>query len=103
MNSENEKGNWKTMEEKIKEKWKDLGDDDIETLKGNLENLVDLLQNVYGYAKDKAEKEYKDFKDSLGSVVNEVKGNKTFAAFLILSLLSIVSIITASLMRKTHK
>jgi uncharacterized protein YjbJ (UPF0337 family) len=28
---------------------------------GNKEKLLGLLQQKYGYAKDKAEKEYKDF------------------------------------------
>lgn len=100
------KENWQVVEDKIKEKWKDFGDDDIESLKGNLGNLVSLLENVYGYAKDKAEVEYKDFKESLENVLKEVKENKTFGVYtavLILGLLSIASLITASFLRKNHR
>jgi hypothetical protein len=30
-------------------------------VEGNIEKLLGLLQQKYGYAKDKAEQEYKDF------------------------------------------
>ena len=38
-----------------------LTDDDLTQVEGNKEKLLALLQQKYGYAKDKAEKEYKDF------------------------------------------
>ena len=44
-----------------KEKWGKLTDDDLTAVEGKKDKLLGLLQQKYGYAKDKAEQEYKDF------------------------------------------
>jgi len=41
------------------------GHNDIDEMKGNIEQITGKLQKSYGYAKEQAEKEYKEFKDSL--------------------------------------
>jgi len=38
-----------------------LTDDDLTQVEGNKDKLLGILQQKYGYAKDKAEKEYNDF------------------------------------------
>jgi len=61
MNEEVLKGKWKEIKGGIKEKWGKLTDDDLTVVEGNKDKLLGLLQQKYGYAKDKAEQEYKDF------------------------------------------
>ena len=55
------KGKWKEIKGGVKEKWGKLTDDDLIKVEGNKEKLLGLLQQKYGYAKDKPEQEYKDF------------------------------------------
>jgi uncharacterized protein YjbJ (UPF0337 family) len=55
------KGKWKEIKGGVKEKWGKLTDDDLTRVEGSKEKLLGLLQQKYGYAKDKAEQEYKDF------------------------------------------
>jgi uncharacterized protein YjbJ (UPF0337 family) len=61
MNEDVLKGKWKEIKGGVKEKWGKLTDDDLTRVEGNKEKLLGLLQQKYGYAKDKAEQEYKDF------------------------------------------
>ncbi|MDO8739214.1 CsbD family protein [Candidatus Deferrimicrobium sp.] len=61
MNEDVLKGKWKEIKGGIKEKWGKLTDDDLTAGEGNQEKLLGLLQQKYGYAKDKAEQEYNDF------------------------------------------
>ena len=60
MNEDVLKGKWKEIKGGVKEKWGKLTDDDLTRWK-DIEKLLGLLQQKYGYAKDKAEQEYKDF------------------------------------------
>ncbi len=57
MNWDRIEGNWKQFSGKVKEKWGDLTDDDIARVNGNREQLEGVLQQRYGYAKDKARQE----------------------------------------------
>jgi uncharacterized protein YjbJ (UPF0337 family) len=61
MNEDVLKGKWKEIKGEVKVKWGKLTDDDLTQVEGNTEKLLGLLQQKYGYAKDKAEQEYKDF------------------------------------------
>jgi uncharacterized protein YjbJ (UPF0337 family) len=61
MNEDVLKGKWKEIKGGVKEKWGKLTDDDLTQVEGNIEKLLELLQQKYGYAKDKAEQEYDDF------------------------------------------
>jgi uncharacterized protein YjbJ (UPF0337 family) len=61
MNEDILKGKWKEIKGGVKEKWGKLTDDDLTQVEGNKDKLLGLLQQKYGYAKDKAEQEYKDF------------------------------------------
>jgi uncharacterized protein YjbJ (UPF0337 family) len=64
MNKDIGEGNWKELKGKIRAKWGKLTDDEIETLKGNLDQLTAKIQKTYGLAKDKAEAEFKAFKNT---------------------------------------
>jgi len=61
MNEDVLKGKWNEIKGGVKEKWGKLTDDDLTVVEGKKEKLVGILQQKYGYAKDKAEQEYKDF------------------------------------------
>lgn len=53
---------WKELKDKAKEKWGELTNDDLEVIEGNRDQLVVLIQNRYGKAKEEAEKEVEDGK-----------------------------------------
>jgi len=55
------KGKWKEIKGGVKEKWGKLTEDDLTQVEGSKEKLLGLLQQKYGYAKDKAEQEYDIF------------------------------------------
>jgi len=61
MNWDQIAGNWKQFKGNVKEKWGKLTDDDLTVIAGKRDQLTGLLQQKYGYAKDKAEKELDEF------------------------------------------
>jgi uncharacterized protein YjbJ (UPF0337 family) len=63
MNTDILQGKWRELKGRVKEQWGKLTDDDLDEIEGQAERLVGLLQQHYGYAKDKAEQEYKRFMD----------------------------------------
>jgi len=67
MNWDQIEGNWKQFAGKAKEKWGKLTDDELTKTAGKQEQLVGILQQKYGYAKDQAEKEIKEFSHSVKS------------------------------------
>ena len=54
-------GNWKEFRGKVKEKWGQLTDDELDQINGRREQLEGRIQNRYGYAKDKARQEVDDW------------------------------------------
>ncbi|HEY0984378.1 MULTISPECIES: CsbD family protein [unclassified Schlesneria] len=61
MNWDQIEGGWKQLQGQIREKWGKLTDDDLTVVAGKRDQLAGLLQQKYGYAKDRAEKELDDF------------------------------------------
>jgi uncharacterized protein YjbJ (UPF0337 family) len=61
MNWDQITGNWMQFSGKIKEKWGKLTDDDLALVQGRKEQLVGVLQERYGYLKERAEKELDEF------------------------------------------
>lgn len=51
-------GQWKQLRGKVKEWWGDLTDDDLEQAGGKADQLVGLLQQKYGYTRQRAEEEF---------------------------------------------
>lgn len=51
-------GKWKQIKGKVKQQWGKLTDDEIDQIEGKQEELVGLLQERYGYAKEEAEAEF---------------------------------------------
>jgi uncharacterized protein YjbJ (UPF0337 family) len=49
-------GNWNEIKGKVREKWGQISDDDLEMLKGKGEQLVGAIQRRTGEARDKIER-----------------------------------------------
>ena len=63
MNKDILQGKRRELKGLLKEQWGKLTDDDLDRIEGQAERLVGLLQQRYGYAKEKAEQEYKRIMD----------------------------------------
>ena len=64
MNAEIIKGKWHQVKGTVREKWGRLTDDDVDKVAGRAEKLTGILQERYGYAKDRAEKEIEEWFDA---------------------------------------
>ena len=64
MNRDRWEGNWKEFKGKVREKWGQLTDDDLDEINGRREQLVGKLQKRYGYEKDRAEREIREWERS---------------------------------------
>lgn len=58
MNKDIFEGKWKEMRGQVKEWWGKLTDDDLEQAAGNAEQIIGLLQQKYGYTRERAEEEF---------------------------------------------
>jgi uncharacterized protein YjbJ (UPF0337 family) len=57
MNQDTLQGRWQQIKGKIKEKWGELTDDDLDRIAGKRDQLVGKIQERYGLAKDEVERE----------------------------------------------
>ena len=71
MNADVLKGKWKEIHGHARKWWGQLTDDELDKVNGRIEELVGLLQQRYGYAREAAEqeidkrlKEYAEYADS---------------------------------------
>ncbi len=56
-------GSWKQLKGKVKEKWGDLTDDDLDKIAGRQDQFEGVIQQRYGLTKDQARKQIKDWVD----------------------------------------
>jgi uncharacterized protein YjbJ (UPF0337 family) len=61
MNTDILKGKWRELKGDVKMQWGKLTDDDIAQVEGREEKLLGLIQEKYGYSREKAEEEYNEF------------------------------------------
>ncbi|MCB0360643.1 MAG: CsbD family protein [Bdellovibrionales bacterium] len=61
MNWDQVEGSWKQLKGKAKQKWAKLSDSDLTAIEGKRDELVGKLQENYGYARERAEREADDF------------------------------------------
>jgi uncharacterized protein YjbJ (UPF0337 family) len=66
-------GKWNQFKGKVKEQWGELTDDDLSKIEGRRDQMVGLLQEKYGYARERAEREYDDF---VGRIDREERGHR---------------------------
>jgi uncharacterized protein YjbJ (UPF0337 family) len=63
MNTDTLKGKWHQIKGEAKVQWGKLTDDDLDKAAGHTEKLIGLLQERYGYERDRAEREVRNFED----------------------------------------
>jgi uncharacterized protein YjbJ (UPF0337 family) len=63
---------WEDLKKKIKNSFGRLSETDIESLKGNINQLSGKLQKTYGYAKEEADKKFTEFAKSAQSYIDKV-------------------------------
>ena len=61
MNADTLKGQWHQVKGEIKSQWGKLTDSDLDQIAGQSEKLIGKIQERYGYARDRAEREFNDF------------------------------------------
>src|SRR3989338_8425259 len=66
---------WSEIKSKIKSRWSNILDEDLEALKDSKELLVSKIQQVYGHAKERAEKDYEEFVQMLKATKKVIKKN----------------------------
>jgi uncharacterized protein YjbJ (UPF0337 family) len=59
MNSDVFVGKWKQLKGSMREWWGELTDDDLERIAGKKDKLVGILQERYGWTRERAEDEVK--------------------------------------------
>ena len=57
MNWDQIEGSWKQIKGKAKAQWGRLTDDEVDVAAGRREQLIGIIQERYGYARDRAERE----------------------------------------------
>ena len=65
MNWNKVEGNWNQFKGKVKEKWGELTDDELDQIAGKRDILIGKIQEKYGLAEDEAEKRIKEFEKEL--------------------------------------
>lgn len=65
MNWDRVEGNWQQFKGKLREKWGELTDDDIDIIDGRREQLQGKIQERYGKRRDEAEREVDDWLNTL--------------------------------------
>jgi uncharacterized protein YjbJ (UPF0337 family) len=61
MNSDVLQGKWHQLKGTVKAQWGKLTDDELDMVDGDTEKLVGLVQERYGYAKQRAQQEVDSF------------------------------------------
>jgi uncharacterized protein YjbJ (UPF0337 family) len=61
MNRDIFEGKWKQFKGEVKKQWGKLTDDEIDQINGQHEKIVGLLQERYGYSRERAERELDEF------------------------------------------
>ena len=77
MNQDILQGKWKELKGRVKETWGKLTDDDLDKIDGHSDRLIGVLQQRYGYARDKAEAELNRFTSAQGSSWTATKSKTT--------------------------
>ncbi len=65
MNWDQFEGKWTQFKGRMKERWGQLTDDDLDVINGQRQQLVGVLQERYGIAKEVAEHEIGEFVKAL--------------------------------------
>jgi uncharacterized protein YjbJ (UPF0337 family) len=61
MNTDTLKGQWRQLKGEAKIQWAKLTDNELEQIEGHTEKLIGLLQQRYGYERQRAQQEVDAF------------------------------------------
>lgn len=61
MNSDIFRGKWLQLKGAVKKQWGDLTDDDLTEIDGDMDRLAGVLQERYGYTRERAQQEIERF------------------------------------------
>ena len=61
MNKDILAGKWKEVKGRAKEQWGKITDDELDRAEGKADQMIGLLQQRYGYTREKAQEEYDRF------------------------------------------
>jgi len=64
MNDDVLQGKWTQLKGKVKQQWAKLTDDDLDRISGKREEIVGLLQERYGWERERATNEYERYLQS---------------------------------------
>jgi uncharacterized protein YjbJ (UPF0337 family) len=71
MNQDRIEGRWKEMKGKVKERWGQLTDDDLDVIAGRRDQLLGRIQQRHGLAHDEAERQVMEFEGRQGDFTFE--------------------------------
>src|SRR5512140_3078659 len=64
-------GKWNEIRGAVREKWGRLTNSDLDTTQGQIEKLIGLVQDRYGYSAGKSRREVERFLDRYGTGQND--------------------------------
>jgi len=73
MNWDQIQGNWLEFKGAVRERWAKLTDNDLEMIQGRYEQLAGRLQELYGIAREEAERQIQDFSSLLDRSEREAR------------------------------
>jgi uncharacterized protein YjbJ (UPF0337 family) len=74
MNWDQLKGKWKQSQGKVREQWGKLTDDDLDVIAGKRDQLIGMIQERYGIAREEAEKQADAFVKGLNEGQKKAAG-----------------------------
>lgn len=72
MNQQTLEGNWNEIKGKLHERWGQLTQDDLQKARGNVDQLVGMIQRKTGEARDRVEQYLDDLTSNSGAGVSKV-------------------------------
>jgi uncharacterized protein YjbJ (UPF0337 family) len=72
INQQTLEGNWNEIKGKIHERWGQLTQEDLQKAKGNVDQLVGVIQRKTGEARDRVEQYLNDLTSGAGGTVSKV-------------------------------
>lgn len=69
MNTTNIEKNWTAIKGQMKTKWTKFNDEELESVKSDLNQLTAKIQKTYGVEKSQAEQQFEEFKKSAQSLL----------------------------------
>jgi uncharacterized protein YjbJ (UPF0337 family) len=73
LNAQEVRGQWEKLRGKIKQKWGQLTDDDLQIIGGNVDELVGRIQERTGVAREQIEKFISDLASGTSSTVEQAR------------------------------